>query len=222
MELPREMSIVGGIRGDFYRVGTEPTPGYDVASVVAGATPAIDPATLPDPAGATYPRQALTGELGLIGRTDSRVNPFVRIGRSYRHPNLEEMLFNGPATVGSIAPNVTVRPETESTSTPARSSGREGVGRRVCLRESLSRLHFAGVRVDDPVGPLAQAINFADVTIRGLEGSATAPIVVKHGVITLEGSAAYTHGTIITVRIRRTAKTCRARPRTTSRRSSSS
>ena len=48
-----------------------------------------------------------------------------------------------------------------------------------------------------PAGPLAQAINFADVTIRGLEASATAPIVVKHGVITMDGSAAYLHGTIV-------------------------
>jgi outer membrane receptor protein involved in Fe transport len=46
-------------------------------------------------------------------------------------------------------------------------------------------------------GPLAQAINYADVTIRGLEASATAPIVLNHGVITLDGSAAYLHGTII-------------------------
>jgi outer membrane receptor protein involved in Fe transport len=36
----------------------------------------------------------------------------VRIGRSYRHPNLEELLFAGPATAGSIAPNIKVKPET--------------------------------------------------------------------------------------------------------------
>jgi len=197
-KLPREMSIVGGIRGDFYRVGTEPTPGYDVSSVVAGATPAIDPATLPDPAGATYPRRALTGELGLIGRTDSRVNPFVRIGRSYRHPNLEEMLFNGPATVGSIAPNVTVRPETGINFDAGAKfrAGKVSGGAYAFVNRYHDFISQEFVSTT-PSGPLAQAINFADVTIRGLEGSATAPIVVKHGVITLEGSAAYTHGTII-------------------------
>ncbi|MEZ5420455.1 MAG: hypothetical protein R2708_24365 [Vicinamibacterales bacterium] len=35
-----------------------------------------------------------------------RVNPFIRVGRSYRHPNLEELLFAGPATAGSIAPSI--------------------------------------------------------------------------------------------------------------------
>ena len=52
------LSLVAGLRGDFYRVTTEATPGYDVSSVVAGARPAIDPATLPDPNGATYARGA--------------------------------------------------------------------------------------------------------------------------------------------------------------------
>ena len=43
------LSLVAGLRGDFYNVTTEATPGYDVTSVVAGARPAIDPSTLPDP-----------------------------------------------------------------------------------------------------------------------------------------------------------------------------
>ena len=80
------LSLVAGLRGDFYNVTTEATPGYDVASVVAGARPAIDPATLPDPNGATYARQALTGDIGLVANTGGRVSPFVRFGRSYRHP----------------------------------------------------------------------------------------------------------------------------------------
>jgi hypothetical protein len=44
---------------------TEPTPGYDVDAVVAGAVPPIDPATLPDPNGASYARSALTGDIAL-------------------------------------------------------------------------------------------------------------------------------------------------------------
>ncbi|HWV93915.1 MAG TPA: TonB-dependent receptor, partial [Vicinamibacterales bacterium] len=105
------LSLVAGLRGDFYNVTTEATPGYDVASVVAGANPPVDPATLPDPNGATYTRQALTGDIGLVANAGGTVSPFVRYGRSYRHPNLEELLFAGPATAGSIAPNVTLEPE---------------------------------------------------------------------------------------------------------------
>ena len=33
----RTLSLVAGLRGDFYTVTTEATPGYDVAAVVAGA-----------------------------------------------------------------------------------------------------------------------------------------------------------------------------------------
>ena len=60
------LSVVAGLRGDFYTVITEATPGYDVAAVIGGATPAIDPSTLPDPNGATYSRKALTGDIGLV------------------------------------------------------------------------------------------------------------------------------------------------------------
>ena len=80
--------------------------------MIGDATPAIDPSTLPDPNGATYARKALTGDIGLVANPDGAISPFVRFGRSYRHPNLEEMLFAGPATTGSIVPNVTVEPET--------------------------------------------------------------------------------------------------------------
>ena len=43
-----DVSVIAGLRGDFYGVKVEATPGYDVTPVVAGAKPAINPATLPD------------------------------------------------------------------------------------------------------------------------------------------------------------------------------
>ena len=193
-----DVSVVAGLRGDFYRVTTEPTPGYDVASVVAGARPAIDPSTLPDPAGASFARRSLTGDLGLVANTGGTISPFVRYGRSYRHPNLEEMLFAGPATAGNIAPNVTVEPE---------------VGDNVDLGATFSFARVNGgayffvnqyrdfvvqdlVVAVTPAGGLAQATNYADVRIHGLELAATAPLVIEHGVITLSAAAALTRGTI--------------------------
>ena len=47
-----------------------------------------------------------------------------------------------------------------------------------------------------PGGPLAQAINFADVRIHGVEMSLDAPIVTSHGVLSLSGSGAFTRGTV--------------------------
>ena len=47
-----------------------------------------------------------------------------------------------------------------------------------------------------PAGPLAQATNYADVRIGGLEVSADSPLVLAHGVLTLRASGAFTRGTI--------------------------
>jgi len=196
--LAPRLSLVAGLRGDFYNVTTKPTPGYDVASVVAGAVPAIDPSTLPDPDGATYTRQALTGDIGLVANTGGTISPFVRYGRSYRHPNLEELLFAGPATAGSIAPNVKLEPEQ---------------GNNVDAGATFNLSHISGGAfffvnqytnfiVQDlttavtPSGGLAQTTNFADVRIHGLELSATAPLAFRRGVVTLSASSAFMRGTI--------------------------
>jgi hemoglobin/transferrin/lactoferrin receptor protein len=192
------LSLVAGLRGDFYNVTTEATPGYDVTSVVAGARPAIDPSTLPDPNGATYARNALTGDIGLVANTDRRLSPFVRVGRSYRHPNLEEMLYAGPATAGSIAPNVKVAPETGSNFDAGVKFRLPEVsgGVYVFLNQYKNFVAQDLVVATTPTGGLAQATNYADVRIGGLEVSADSPLVLRHGVLTLSASGALTRGTI--------------------------
>ncbi len=192
------VSLVAGLRGDFYNVTTKATQGYDVASIVAGARPAIDPSTLPDPNGQTVVRRALTGDIGLVGNTGGRVSPFVRFGRSYRHPNLEELLYSGPATAGYIAPNIRVQPET---------GNNFDVGAKFAFRHVSGGAYFFLnqyqnfvaqdlVVATTPSGGLAQATNYADVRIHGLELSADAPFTFEGGIVTLSGSAALTRGTI--------------------------
>lgn len=192
------LSMTAGLRGDFYTVITDPTPGYDVASVVAGAKPAIDPSTLPDPNGATYSRNALTGDIGLVANPDGVVNPFIRLGRSYRHPNLEEMLFAGPATAGSIVPNVKVEPETGSNFDVGAKfrAGRVAGGLYFFINQYQNFIAQDLVVASNASGPLTQATNYADVRIRGMEFSVDAPIVLRRGVLSLSGSGAFTNGTI--------------------------
>ncbi|HYN06702.1 MAG TPA: TonB-dependent receptor [Vicinamibacterales bacterium] len=191
--------VIAGVRADFYRIATDPTPGYDIAAVVGGATPAIDPATLPDPNGATYTRTALTGDVGVLLNAGGRINPFVRVGRSYRHPNLEEMLFAGPATIGSIAPNVLVKPETGTNLDLGAKfrAGRITGGAYVFVNSYDDFIAQDLVVAATPRGPLAQATNYADVRIRGLEVSVEAPVALRSGVLSLAGAAAFTHGTIV-------------------------
>jgi hemoglobin/transferrin/lactoferrin receptor protein len=191
--------LMAGVRADFYRVSTDPTPGYDIAAVVSGAQPAIDPATLPDPAGATYTRTAFTGDVGVLLNAGGRVNPFVRVGRSYRHPNLEEMLFAGPATIGSLAPNVLVRPETGVNLDAGAKFriGRATGGAYVFVNSYGNFIAQDLVVAATPRGPLAQATNYADVRIRGLELSIAAPVPVRGGVLSFAGAGALTRGTIV-------------------------
>jgi outer membrane receptor protein involved in Fe transport len=194
-----DVSIVAGLRADFYRVSVDATPGYSVAAVVAGARPAINPSTLPPPGEATYSRTAVTGDVGLVAYPDGALSPFVRFGRSYRHPNLEEMLFAGPATAGNIAPNVTVRPEIGN-NVDAGAKFRRGLatgGAYVFFNRYEDFIAQDLVVATTPAGPLAQATNFADVRITGVELNAEVPIVLWRGdVLTLSGAAALTRGTV--------------------------
>ena len=192
------LSVIGGVRGDFYNVSTENTPGYDIAPVVAGAVPAIDPSTLPDVNGESITRSALTGDIGVVYNPGGQVNPFIRLGRSYRHPNLEELLFAGPATAGSIAPSIKVKPETGTNFdigtkfNVGRVSG--GVYAFVNQYSNFISQEFVATTA---AGPLAQAINFGDVRIQGLEFSLDAPLVTPYGVWSFNGSGALTRGTIV-------------------------
>lgn len=192
------LSVMAGLRGDFYNVKTEATPGYDVLSVIGNATPAIDLSKMPNPNGATYARNALTGDIGLVSNPDGHINPFVRFGRSYRHPNLEEMLFAGPATTGSLLPNVTLLPETGNNfdaGVKVRAGSFDG-GAFVFLNQYRNFIAQDLVVATNSSGALAQARNFGDVRIGGVELSGAMPFVFRPGVLTVSGSAAYNRGTV--------------------------
>lgn len=193
------LSVVGGLRGDFYTVVTEATPGYDVQAVIGDATPAIDPSKLPDPNGATYSQNALTGDIGVVANPDGAINPFVRFGRSFRHPNLEEMLFAGTATSGSLLPNVTVEPETGNNfDAGVKFSARSFSGGAFFFFNQYQNFIAQDLVVaSNASGPLAQARNVGDVRVTGIELSGAMPITTRAGVLTLTGSGALTRGTII-------------------------
>ena len=192
------LSVVAGVRGDFYTVVTDATPGYDVQAVIGNATPAIDQSKLPDPNGATYSRRALTGDIGIVSNPGGAINPFVRIGRSYRHPNLEEMLFAGTATSGSLLPNVKVEPETGNNfdaGVKFRAGSFNG-GAYYFLNFYQNFIAQDLVVASNSSGPLAQARNFGNVRVTGVELSGAMPIAIRPGVLTLTGSAALTRGTV--------------------------
>jgi hemoglobin/transferrin/lactoferrin receptor protein len=192
------LRVLGGLRVDGYRVTTDPTPGYSVASLVTGAVPPIDPSTLPDIDGDRISRTAVTGEVGVVLWSDRPASVFGHYVRSYRHPNLEELLFSGPATAGNIVPNVKVEPET---------GHNVDVGSRFRLPRFTGSLAYFNNRyhgfisteivASGPSGSISQAINLADVRIHGVEGQVDAPFVAGGLAWAPYATVAWTRGTVV-------------------------
>ena len=159
------------------------------------------PATLPElrPATASS-RAAVTGDIGARLPAERRAQPCsARYGRSYRHPNLEEMLFSGPATVGAIVPNMTVEPEMgNNVDVGLRLRAGRVAGVRVCTSttrttgssrpRSCRRRRRARCR---------RPSTSADVRIQGVEAELDVPVVLRPGVLTFFGNAAFTRGTVL-------------------------
>ncbi len=190
--------LSAGLRIDGYRVVTNPTPGYNVDDLVTGAEPPIDPATLPDENGDRISRTAVTGEAGVVLWSTEPVSLFAHYVRSYRHPNLEELLFSGPATAGNIVPNVTVKPET---------GHNVDVGTRIHLeRVVASAVYFHNlyddfisteIVADSPAGTISQAVNLARVRIQGIETQVDVPVVTGNLSWLPHLSYSWTHGTVL-------------------------
>lgn len=200
----RWMRILGSIRVDRISVETVPTPGYEPRIPVSD--PPLDPSAFPAPSGITLKRTATTGSLGFVFRPTPVMSITARIGRSFRHPNLEELFFFGPATIGAIVPNTKVKPET-------------GVNVDVGVKVRTSR--FAGelsyfnntfmnfisteittVSNNDPefgdAQPISQAGNFfRRLRIQGVEASWEYPLPFRGTTFTWYGNLSYLRGEIL-------------------------
>jgi outer membrane receptor protein involved in Fe transport len=163
-----------------------------------GAQPPIDPSALPDVNGSQLSRTAVTGDIGAVYRLNGTVNLRARYGRSYRHPNLEELLFSGPATVGAIVPNMKVKPEVGN-NTDLGITVRAGrvAGSLSYFHNSFDGFISTEIVAATPSGPISQAVNFSDVRIQGIEGDIDVPVITRPGVLTFFGNAAFTRGTIL-------------------------
>ena len=200
-EVSQWVRLYGSLRWDRYTARSELTEGYAVESLISGADPEIPPATLPNLDGESVSRNAWTGDVGLVVRPVQQVALVGHYARSYRHPNLEELFFSGPATVGSLLPNTQVEPETG-----------DNLDFGVKFRTGRFRggvtyfnNHYHGfispeiVSVGD-AGPLFQAINFAEVRIHGVETDFELPFQVADLYFTPWGNVAYHRGDILEAR----------------------
>jgi outer membrane receptor protein involved in Fe transport len=178
-------------------VTTDATPGYDIEGLVSGAMPAIDPATLPNEAGERVTRSAFTGEAGVVLWASRPVSLFGHYVRSYRHPNLEELLFSGPATAGNIVPNVSVKPETgHNVDIGMRVRGPHVAGAVSYFANNYADFISTEVVSSGPAGSISQAINLADVRIQGVEAQADLGFESGGLLWTPWAQTAFTRGTV--------------------------
>ena len=197
-EVSPVLRLTGGLRLDRYTVRTDATPGYDVEGLVGGAIPAIDPATLPDVGGERLARTAVTGEAGVVLWASKPVSAFGHYVRSYRHPNLEELLFSGPATAGNIVPNVRVEPETgHNVDVGARWRTSSLAGSISYFVNSYDGFISTEVVAGSDQGSISQAINLAEVRIQGLEAETESSVPAGPLQLAPWARLALTRGTVL-------------------------
>lgn len=195
------LRLVSALRADGFGITGVPTPGYNpLLTGLEAATPAINISLLPAANSQTrITRSTLTGDLGAIVRLTDELSLATKIGRSFRHPNLEELFFSGPATVGSIIPNTQVRPETGiNLETSARlRRGRTSATLTWFNNNYRNFISQEFISSAPGLGLVAQAVNFARVRIQGLEFDGEQSFNLRGGMVTPFVTLAATHGTIL-------------------------
>ncbi|MCI0388107.1 MAG: TonB-dependent receptor [Acidobacteria bacterium] len=199
-EVTRRLRLIGGLRLDRLDIETLPTPGYNpLLPGIDRATPPIDLSTLPAVSGTSINRTTVTGDFGAVVRVTDYFNLSGRVGRSYRHPNLEELFFTGPATIGNIIANTEVKPET---------------GVNVDVGAKLRRSRYAAsfnyfnntyrnfistevISIAPTSGLISQAINFARVRIQGFETDGEVTFNWGNSIFTPFIAVGYLHGQIL-------------------------
>lgn len=210
-ELSAALRVIGSLRVDRFDIDSRQTPNYNPRPRRLGcARPPVDPGTVPPIEGIRFTRTTVTGDGGVVYRVKPSVSLTARVGRSYRHPNLSELFFSGPAEAGTLVPNIDLRPETGIN---------VDVGAKVRLprfsgsltyfhnryRDFLSRQPVAACRpedIQDPadadlVGTIYQALNFSRVRIQGVEASSELPFEAVSSFFSLFVDFSYLHGVVI-------------------------
>jgi outer membrane receptor protein involved in Fe transport len=198
LNVNRWLRLIGGLRVDRFRVETFPTPGYNPLTGITGANPPIDTSKLPSATGQSFTRTTVTGDVGVVVRPTQSLSLTARVGRSLRHPNLEELLFSGPATVGNLIPNIKLEPETGinvDVGTKVRTS-RYAAGFSY-FNNTFHDFIDAQIVSITPTAPIYQSLNFARVRIQGFEGDFEVPLAARSTAFIPFGSIGYVRGTVL-------------------------
>ncbi len=199
-DVTRRLRVIGGLRVDRFDIETLLTPGYNpLLPGIDNATPPIDLSKLPSASGSSINRSAIAGDIGVVLRVTDYFSLSGRVGRSYRHPNLEELFFTGPATVGNIIANTEVKPETGVNIDVSAKLRRSRYAASFNYFNNTYR-NFISTEIisNAPTsGLISQAINFARVRIQGFETDAEATFNWGGSIFTPFIAVGYLNGQII-------------------------
>ncbi|MDX2030740.1 MAG: TonB-dependent receptor, partial [Blastocatellia bacterium] len=199
-DITRRVRLVGAVRADRFDITGNPTPGYNpVLPGLDQAVPAINLSLLPSATSETrIQRTTVTGDLGVIVRATDDLSFTARVGRSFRHPNLEELLFSGPATVGFIIPNTQVKPETGINVDASARLRKSRYAATLTWFNNNYRNFISQEFVSNApgLGLIAQAFNFARVRIQGVEADGEYSFNLNGSTLTPFVTMAYTRGDI--------------------------
>ncbi|HKQ80335.1 MAG TPA: TonB-dependent receptor [Blastocatellia bacterium] len=199
LDVTRRLRIIGGLRVDRFDIETLPTPGYNpLLPGIDRATPPIDLSNLPSASGTSINRAAVAGDIGAVIRVTDYFSLSGRVGRSYRHPNLEELFFTGPATIGNLIANTEVKPETGvNVDVGAKLRRSRYAASFNYFNNSYRNFISAEIISNAPTsGLISQAINFARVRIQGFETDGEATFGLGNSIFTPFMAVAYLHGQI--------------------------
>lgn len=105
------LRLTGGIRVDNFRTEAQPTDGFGLPVLRPDQIAALGIGSLAS--GLNVSNTAVTGDIGAVYRLTRNLNLSARIGRSFRTPNIFELLFTDAGSVGGfVVGNPSLKPET--------------------------------------------------------------------------------------------------------------
>ncbi len=199
-EVSHSIRLIGSLRVDRFDIDARKTPLYNPRPPeLESADPPLDLSTVPPVDGIKFNRSSITGDVGVVYHPLESVSLTARVGRSFRHPNLAELFFSGPAEAGALVPNIKLKPEKGTTLDvgvkvrTARFSGSlsyfHSWYKDFLTREQVSFSAEAG-------GPIFQTLNFSRVRIKGVEADWEVPIRAPKSIFSLFGNFSYLYGVV--------------------------